>query len=73
VTTKAPPAVTTDTPAAPERPLPPEAQRALADAEARRRARDAECPEQPAEKGGRAGPEPVRSGEWEKGGNITEL
>jgi hypothetical protein len=51
--------------------LPPAAQRALAEAEARRRARR----EAPAtlETGGRAGPEPTRYGDWEKGGIASDF
>ncbi len=51
------------------RPLPPAAQRALAEAEERRRLREAaeNSPKRP-EIGGPAGPEPVRYGDWEKGG-----
>ncbi|MEM7056634.1 MAG: DUF1674 domain-containing protein [Pseudomonadota bacterium] len=46
--------------------LPPEAQRALAEAEARR---SAEKPvNRPKELGGRGGPEPTRYGDWEKDG-----
>ena len=73
MTTKEPTAETPDAPAAAGRQLTPEAQRALAEAEARRRARDAESHEQPAEKGGRAGPDPVRYGDWEKGGIISDF
>jgi hypothetical protein len=47
----------------PPRVLTPAAQRALAEAEERRRLRDAA-----AEIGGRGGPDPVRFGDWEKGG-----
>jgi hypothetical protein len=57
----------------PKRPLAPEAQRALAEAEERRRLRDAEAPPQPAEKGGQAGPDPVRYGDWEKGGIVSDF
>jgi hypothetical protein len=57
----------------PKRPLTPEAQRALAEAEERRRLRDAEAAPQPAEKGGQAGPDPVRYGDWEKGGIISDF
>lgn len=53
---------------APERQLTPEAQRALAEAAERRRARDALVASQPKEIGGRNGPDPVRYGDWEKGG-----
>lgn len=73
VTTKQPTAETADAPASTGRQLTPEAQRALAEAEARRRARDAESQEQPAEKGGREGPDPVRYGDWEKGGIISDF
>ena len=46
--------------------LPPAAQRALAEAEARRKAEKAL--DLPRELGGRGGPEPVRYGDWEKDG-----
>lgn len=49
------------------RQLTPAAQRALAEAEARRRERDAAAA-RPKEVGGRDGPDPVRYGDWEKGG-----
>jgi hypothetical protein len=51
--------------------LPPEAQRALAEAEARRK----EAKEQslPKELGGRKGPEPVRYGDWEKKGIAIDF
>lgn len=55
------------------KPLSPEAQRALAEAEERRRQRDAEAGERPAEKGGQPGPDPVRYGDWEKGGIISDF
>ena len=57
----------------PERPtdLPPEAVRALAEAEERRRTRKAS--ELPAELGGRDGPEPVRYGDWEKKGLAIDF
>jgi hypothetical protein len=58
---------------APKRQLTPEAQRALAEAEERRRLRDAEAKPQPVEKGGQAGPDPVRYGDWEKGGIISDF
>ncbi|MBY6049209.1 DUF1674 domain-containing protein [Vannielia litorea] len=51
--------------------LPPEAQRALAEAEARRKAAKAE--ELPKELGGRDGPEPVRYGDWEKKGLAIDF
>lgn len=51
--------------------LPPEAQRALAEAEERRRL--AEELELPKELGGRKGPEPVRYGDWEKKGLAIDF
>jgi hypothetical protein len=73
VTTKETPTDGGQGPEAPKRPLSPEAQRALAEAEERRRQRDAEASETPAEKGGQAGPDPVRYGDWEKGGIISDF
>ena len=51
--------------------LPPAAQRALAEAEARRRA--AKPREMPPELGGRDGPEPVRYGDWERKGIAVDF
>lgn len=52
-------------------PLPPEAQRALEEADARRKAaKDAMLP---TELGGRNGPEPVRYGDWEKKGIAVDF
>lgn len=51
--------------------LPPAAQRALAEAEARRRA--ARPADLPPELGGRDGPEPVRFGDWEKKGLAVDF
>lgn len=56
----------------PVRALTPEAKRALAEAEARRKQRDA-APARPAEVGGRDGPEPTRFGDWEKGGITSDF
>ncbi|MEQ8294478.1 MAG: DUF1674 domain-containing protein [Roseovarius sp.] len=51
--------------------LPPEAQRALAEAEERRRlAGELELAK---ELGGRKGPEPVRYGDWEKKGLAIDF
>lgn len=55
-------------PAAEHRPLSPAAERALAEAAERRRLRDLEEARRPKEVGGRGGPDPVRFGDWEKGG-----
>ena len=48
--------------------LSPEAQRALAEAEERRKRRAAAEAALPTEVGGRGGLDPVRFGDWEKGG-----
>ena len=53
---------------APTGELSPAARRALAEAEERRRLRAANEAAQPTEIGGRGGPDPVRFGDWEKGG-----
>ncbi|NDV02677.1 DUF1674 domain-containing protein [Pseudoroseicyclus tamaricis] len=55
----------------PERDLPPAAARALAEAEARRKA--AGDPARPKEYGGREGPEPVRYGDYEKKGIAVDF
>lgn len=54
-----------------QRELPPEAQRALAEAEARRKA--AKPLDLPPELGGRDGPEPVRFGDYEKKGLCVDF
>ncbi|MCV6597252.1 MAG: DUF1674 domain-containing protein [Mangrovicoccus sp.] len=51
--------------------LPPAAQRALAEAEERRR--KAKALELAPELGGRDGPEPVRYGDWEKKGIAVDF
>ena len=54
-----------------QRPLTPAAQRALKEAEERRRKMsDETCPK---EVGGRDGPDPVRFGDWEKGGIASDF
>lgn len=55
--------------------LPPAARRALAEAEARRKTREAAGTEgeRPKEYGGRDGPEPVRFGDWEKKGIAIDF
>jgi hypothetical protein len=60
---------TTDAP----RPLTPEARRALAEAEERRQQQAKAASAAPAEVGGRTGPDPVRFGDWEKGGIATDF
>lgn len=51
--------------------LPPAAQRALAEAEARRRENN--CASPPKEIGGPNGKEPTRYGDWEKGGRTVDF
>ena len=51
--------------------LPPAAQRALAEAEERRKARGNQV--LPVEYGGRDGPEPVRFGDYEKNGIAVDF
>lgn len=53
----------------PKRVLTPEAQRALAEAEARRM----EAAAQPKEHGGPSGPEPTRYGDWERKGIASDF
>jgi len=56
--------------------LPPAAQRALAEAKARRdkeQAAKKQTPDQPTEHGGPTGPEPVRFGDWEKKGIAVDF
>ena len=55
----------------PQRPLSPAAERALKEAEERRRQAKAE--ERPKELGGRNGPDPVRYGDWEKDGIASDF
>ena len=59
-----------------ERELTPQARRALAEAEERRRLADqrkAAEPPQPKEVGGQDGPDPTRYGDWEKGGIASDF
>jgi hypothetical protein len=58
-------------PAASKKPLSPEAQRALAEAEARRQA--AGAPKEAAELRGRGGLDPVRYGDWEVKGIASDF
>jgi hypothetical protein len=55
------------------RPVSPVARRALAEAEARRRAQAEAAKEAEIEVGGRDGPDPVRYGDWEKGGIVSDF
>lgn len=55
-----------------KRPLPAAAERALKEAEQRRKARKQQ-PAQEREIGGPEGPDPVRYGDWEKGGIASDF
>ena len=55
------------------RPLTPEAQRALAEAAERRRVAEQQAAGAPKEVGGQKGPDPVRYGDWEKGGIASDF
>ena len=66
-----PPAV--PAPAAEPKPLPPAAQRALAEAEARRQAAAADTKPLPKELQGPKGPEPTRYGDWETKGIASDF
>jgi len=58
----------------PAKVLSPAAERALAEAVARREAaQQAQAADAPAELGGRKGPEPTRFGDWEKKGIICDF
>ncbi|MBL8882196.1 MAG: DUF1674 domain-containing protein [Hyphomicrobium sp.] len=59
-----------------QRPMSPEARRALAEAEQRRREQASAAAAKPgatSEVGGRDGPDPVRYGDWEKGGIASDF
>ncbi|HZT50000.1 MAG TPA: DUF1674 domain-containing protein [Hyphomicrobiaceae bacterium] len=59
----------------PDKVLTPEARRALAEAEERRRLADARRAANPPPKevGGREGPDPTRYGDWEKDGIASDF
>ncbi|MGE5388752.1 MAG: DUF1674 domain-containing protein [Hyphomicrobiales bacterium] len=62
---------TADPPRPSPRPLSPEAQRALAEAEARRNAASGTA--RPEERGGRGGLDPARYGDWEVKGLASDF
>jgi hypothetical protein len=62
-----------DKDAAERRPLTPAAERALAEAAARRAERDRIAGEQPKEAGGRGGLDPTRYGDWEISGLTSDF
>ena len=70
---KTEPSSAPEAPETPAKPLTPAAQRALAEAEARRRQIDAEMAGRPAEKGGRGGLDPNRYGDWEIKGITADF
>jgi len=57
----------------PRKPLAPAAERALAEAAARRAQADTQSQAKAAETGGPAGPEPTRFGDWERKGIISDF
>lgn len=60
----------------PGRPLTPAAERALAEAQQRRRLRELDekaRAQRPTEVGGRSGPDPVRYGDWESNGIASDF
>ncbi|MBK4214490.1 DUF1674 domain-containing protein [Paracoccus caeni] len=61
-----------DRPASDRKDIPPAAQRALAEAEERRKQAAKDTP-LPKEYGGRDGPEPVRYGDYEKNGLAVDF
>ena len=56
-----------------QRPASPAAKRAQAEAESRRRTQAEAAKEAEIEVGGRDGPDPVRYGDWEKGGIVSDF
>jgi hypothetical protein len=63
----------TEETATPRPPLSPAAQRALAEAEARRKAIDEKTSKAPREEGGRGGLDPNRYGDWEIKGLTADF
>ena len=64
---------TEQTPSTEKRPLTPEAERALAEAAARRAEHERQKNEAPKEQGGRGGLDPARYGDWEKDGLTSDF
>jgi hypothetical protein len=56
-----------------KRPLPPAAERALAEAAARRAEHDRKAADQPKETSGRGGLDPTRYGDWEVNGLTSDF
>jgi hypothetical protein len=63
----------TPDPAGEAQALHPAAQRALAEAAARRAERERKAADQPKEAGGRDGPDPTRYGDWEINGLASDF
>ena len=63
----------TDSPNTPKKALTPEAERALAEAKARRAEIDAKAAAQPKETNGRGGLDPVRYDDWEVKGIASDF
>jgi hypothetical protein len=66
-------AMPTDPPSQQKPPLAPAAQRALAEAAARRAERKGEAAKPPMEVNGPSGPEPTRFGDWEINGIASDF
>lgn len=62
-----------DDAAAARKDLPPAAQRALAEAEERRRLAAETAKARPKEINGQSGPDPTRYGDWEKSGIVSDF
>jgi hypothetical protein len=62
-----------ESPQAGKRPMTPEAERALAEAAARRAERERKAADPPKEAGGRGGLDPTRYGDWEINGLISDF
>jgi hypothetical protein len=69
---QSPPAPESEGQASEKRPLPPAAERALAEAAARRAERDRNA-DQSKESGGRGGLDPTRYGDWEVNGLTSDF
>jgi hypothetical protein len=68
-----PPSEAAQSEASGKRTLPAAAERALAEAAARRPERDRSAADAPKEVNGRGGPEPTRYGDWEVGGIASDF
>jgi hypothetical protein len=70
---QSPPAPESEGQTSEKRPLPPAAERALAEAAARRAERDRKAADQPKESSGRGGLDPTRYGDWEVNGLTSDF